>query len=104
MLNEILYGFFVIILLAISIYLFYLYIKSYFKIKELKKELNNQDLDYHLRKIESSGYDYTIKAKKNDKLSSPKKSNSKKDNKLNSAKSGKKKKSKTFKDLIPKQK
>ncbi len=92
----------IILLIAKVIYLSYLYVKSFIKIKDLKEELNKQDLDYYLEKIESAGYDYTIKSgKKQNKEKSDKKISKKSKSKTPLSK---KSKSKTFKDLLPKEK
>jgi len=92
----------VIILLFIVIcYSTYLHIKTYLKIKDLKEELNKQDLDYHLKKIEQLGYDFTIKAGNNKSKVKSKKSSSPKRASLSSSK---KIKSKSFSDLLPKKK
>jgi lipopolysaccharide export system protein LptC len=99
MTTEIISTFIIILLVIILCYFIYLYLKSYFKIKELKNELNKQDLDYYLKKIELAGYDYTIKSGKSTKKN--KKNNISKD-KNNSKKSKKDKPKKTFKDLIEK--
>ena len=56
-------GYFIVIVLFLVLDFF---IYKYFHLNQtyfdLKKELNTQTLDYHLKKVKELGYDFTIKA------------------------------------------
>ncbi len=86
----------IIILIFVLAYLIYKYVTLKSKYNEVKKELNSQSLDYHLKKVKQAGYDFTIKPGKG--VKSDKKSNSSKKSKESSE--GKKKKSKSFDALL----
>jgi len=90
----------IVLLFAVIVYILVLSGKLLRQNLALKRELNNQSLDYHLDKVSAMGYEFTLKKGKGTKVATHSTSKSKSSN---SSKDKKRKgKSKTFDDIMPK--
>jgi hypothetical protein len=61
----------IILLFLLLCYFIYKFTALSYLYLNLKRELNSQTLDYHLKKIKEAGYDFTIKAGSNLKKHNP---------------------------------
>ena len=87
----------IVVLFFLLVYILYKHFSLRKLYLDIKREINNQTLDYHIKKINSLGYDFTLKPSKALKGSGSR-SNPKSSPKSNASK--KKKGSKSFNDLL----
>ncbi len=95
----------IVVLIFLLIHFTYKYFTIYQKYIDLKRELNNQDLHYHLKKVRELGYDFTIKPDQHQNIKKPNKDRSTSKSKKSSSSStntskSKNKKTKSFNELL----